>query len=332
MRAVTGAETPTARPAAIRTAALIVESTTAVGRAPRDLRENAAASSAGANPRRVSRPRSRAPPHEPHLDGADRKLKLTGGLLVRHSLEVAEDDRRPVLFGQTGDLFLNFRDQARRVPILGVFFRHRRPPSFVSGPLRPPCPRPPRDPAGDAEEPARDRRVFADRAGLPRQDQKRGLERILGVVRVVKHAKADAEHHRAVPVDQGREGDLGGVSGPADEPLDQLAVRQRRGRPDGEERLDASQDRPGFLALHEAHPRPKRKSTLCRAARRAKAVHLFLQERCYRVFSPPRKGRTSKPRVAKRTQGGVSHAHRTVPRRGSTRLAGVAIDDRYVWD
>ena len=61
---------------------------------------------------------------------------------------------------------------------------------------------------------------------------------------VVKHSPAGAEHHRAMSLDQGPEGGLGGVIAPPQVPLQELTVRQARRRPGIEERPDALGDRP----------------------------------------------------------------------------------------
>ena len=53
------------------------------------------------------------------------------------------------------------------------------------------------------------------------RDQEGGLEGVLGVVGVVQHAAADAQHHRPVPVQQGREGFLISAAG---EPVQEVRV------------------------------------------------------------------------------------------------------------
>ncbi len=67
----------------------------------------------------------------------------------------------------------------------------------------------------------------ADRPGLARQDEERGLEDVLRVVRVGQQRPADPAHHRPVPRDQRGEGCLGviGVGLPTGgEPLQQLPI------------------------------------------------------------------------------------------------------------
>ena len=66
----------------------------------------------------------------------------------------------------------------------------------------------------------------ADRAGRAGQDEKRGLERILRVMRIAQDVAADAEHHRPMPRDQGGERQLGRLAAPGGKSLQELAVRQ----------------------------------------------------------------------------------------------------------
>ena len=83
---------------------------------------------------------------------------------------------------------------------------------------------------GHPMEPGADRVADPEPAGLPDQDQEGRLEGVLRVVRVGQHAPADAEDHRAMPLDQGREGQLGGLGGARRESFQELAVRQARAR------------------------------------------------------------------------------------------------------
>jgi hypothetical protein len=48
--------------------------------------------------------------------------------------------------------------------------------------------------------------LLADGGGVACQQQEGGLEAVLGRVLVEQHAAADAQHQRAVPPHQGREG------------------------------------------------------------------------------------------------------------------------------
>src|SRR5262249_43902161 len=55
------------------------------------------------------------------------------------------------------------------------------------------------------------------------QDEERGLEGVLGVMHIAKHAAANAQNHRAVPPQQGLEGSGIPV---ADEVLQELPIGQ----------------------------------------------------------------------------------------------------------
>ena len=59
---------------------------------------------------------------------------------------------------------------------------------------------------GDLAQPAAEAVLAPDRPSLADEDQEGGLEGVLGVVGVVEDRAADAQHHRPVPLDQGREG------------------------------------------------------------------------------------------------------------------------------
>ena len=60
------------------------------------------------------------------------------------------------------------------------------------------------------------------------QHQERGLERIVGIVRIAQDVAADPQHHRPVPGDQGLERRLGRALTRAGEPLDQVPIRRAR--------------------------------------------------------------------------------------------------------
>ena len=105
---------------------------------------------------------------------------------------------------------------------------------------------------GRPVQPARERAVFPDRAGLPRQDQEGHLEGVLGVVRVVQDAPADAQHHRPVPLHQRAEGRLAGLVAARHEPFQQLGVGQPADRPDPEQRLEMPEQLARSPASHAA--------------------------------------------------------------------------------
>jgi hypothetical protein len=51
------------------------------------------------------------------------------------------------------------------------------------------------------------------------EQEERGLERIVGLVVVPQNSAADAEHHRPVPLDQGRERGITTLAPAADKSL-----------------------------------------------------------------------------------------------------------------
>src|SRR5262245_54856507 len=62
-----------------------------------------------------------------------------------------------------------------------------------------------RRPKSDTVQPARQRPGLANRPAVDRQDQKGGLERILGVRVVPQYAPAHVQHHRTVAAQEGGE-------------------------------------------------------------------------------------------------------------------------------
>ncbi len=82
-----------------------------------------------------------------------------------------------------------------------------------------------RDPPRDPEQPFADRLAAPDRTRLADQDQERGLEGVVGVVRIAQDHLTDAQDHRPMPFDQRGECRLGlcGVL-PGQEPPQELAI------------------------------------------------------------------------------------------------------------
>ena len=197
---------------------------------------------------RQRRPQSLAGPMQPALDRADRAAEPPRRLLLRQALEVAEHHGRPIPAGQPGDLLVDRRPQF--VPAFGVGRR-----GFVggiepfeapdAGPLGPgDGPRPQRHPDADPVEPSPERIVHADQRGLAGEDEEHRLERIGRGVVVAQHPAADAQDHRAVPLHQGRKRRLGrGDILPAEEPRQQLGIRQPADDADAEQRLQVIADR-----------------------------------------------------------------------------------------
>jgi hypothetical protein len=92
---------------------------------------------------------------------------------------------------------------------------------------------------GDAVQPARERIGLANGGRVPRQHQKRGLERVLGVLFVVQHLPADPQDQGTVPLHQGSKRSLLAAGGKA---LQQLAVGQALDRFGSDQFLNVSDD------------------------------------------------------------------------------------------
>ena len=102
----------------------------------------------------------------------------------------------------------------------------------------------------DPEQPARDRPAPADGPGPVGQDEEDGLEGILRVVRIVKDAPADPQHHRAVPDHQLLEGRLRGLIAPRDEPVQELRVGHRPDRAEVEQPVHLPEHPVRWAARH----------------------------------------------------------------------------------
>ncbi len=195
-------------------------------------------------------------PADPGLDRPHRPAQAGRGLLVGQTIEEAEHQGSPVLLRQVAHLLADRRDEVRpirlgdeielptrRLPLLRATDGRR--PSGARG-----------DPPGDPVQPARRRFMPADRPGLAGEDQERGLEGILRVVLVAEPGAAGPQDHRAMPLDECGEGNLGRflVAPTVKEPVQQLTVRHPGDRPHLEQQPDWPQD--GFTSrrLHESCP------------------------------------------------------------------------------
>ncbi len=117
-----------------------------------------------------------------------------------------------------------------------------------------------RGPVGDLMQPGAERIPHPEPARPLHQDQERGLEGVLRVVRVGQHAPADPHDHRPVALDQDREGQLGGLAAVGGEPLQELAVGQLADRTHVEERPELPPDGPVLADGHRWDPPPDRSS------------------------------------------------------------------------
>ncbi len=142
--------------------------------------------------------------------------------------------------------------------------RHRRGQGCVGSAHRPPVARAP-DAAGPGPRPgprhdrqpgaARARATRAPRASGPcgpAREKSPGTR--LALVVVAKYAAARPEHHRTMPLDQGRERQLGGFAVISREPLEQLPVGQARGDPRVEQRPQIPPGNRNRLARHRLAP------------------------------------------------------------------------------
>jgi hypothetical protein len=175
---------------------------------------------------------------QPALHRPDGAMEVTRRLLVGTALDVAQHDRHPEAVGEAVDLRVDHGGELIAAELVPVRIPHRN---------RPPLGRPPptgrhagadRGAAGDPMEPRTERVAHPERAGLPHQDQKGGLEGVLGVVVVAEDRAADPPDHRPVPLDQGREGRLGRLAAAGGESLQQLTVGESSRRPRVEEHAE----------------------------------------------------------------------------------------------
>ena len=179
-------------------------------------------------------------PGQPALDRPDRASEVPRRLLVAAALDVAEHDRHPVAVREPVDLRVDQAGELFADSISSrVSVRHRDRPPFGRPPPTGRDPGADRGAAGDPMEPGTQRVAHPERAGPPHQDQERGLEGVLGVVVVAEDRAADPPDHRAVPIDQGREGQLRRLAAAGREPLQQLPVRQSGRGPRVEEHAEA---------------------------------------------------------------------------------------------
>ena len=151
-----------------------------------------------------------APSKPPALDRSHRTPHPPRRLLAGVSLKVAKHDRHTITLGKPVDLLVEHPLE------LGTSFnlvtvdcrRHFRGTSFVPAPSRSRRARARRRAKGHLVQPGTERIPHPESAGLLHQNQERGLESILRVVGVNKLRPADAQNHRAVTLDQGRESEL----------------------------------------------------------------------------------------------------------------------------
>jgi hypothetical protein len=152
----------------------------------------------------VNNPAATVQPAPEHPPGP---AQFPGGLLLGLVFEVAKHQRVAVFLGQTSEFFME-----HLLDFLKRDIPHGVSPRYLLGLL---FPRPPATPLGlesDGKvirhliQPGSQRLAAADAGRLLGEDQKGGLEHILGVVPVPQDPAGDVEHHGPVPADQGHEG------------------------------------------------------------------------------------------------------------------------------
>ena len=196
------APTPAAPPVERWIAARAVARTNSYGTTTPGIAGRATAMMAGTStPRRARLLRSRAGPRQPAPDGVLGHAEAGRSGLVRHRLQVTEDDRRLVGLGEPGDLLGEDRpgpgpgmirhDFKCRAAGLGELL-------LVPAAAGSVGPGPGRDAMCHAVQPARERVLHPERPRLFGQHEEGGLEGVLGGMLVADHAPADAEDHRAV--------------------------------------------------------------------------------------------------------------------------------------
>jgi hypothetical protein len=93
-----------------------------------------------------------------------------------------------------------------------------------------------------------------DRPSTAGEHEEGGLEGILRVMLVAQDRPANAEHRRAVPLDQGGEGHLAHLAAPGREQIQQLPVRPLSDRAYVEERVNVSVYIRTLISRHRRTP------------------------------------------------------------------------------
>lgn len=125
-----------------------------------------------------------------------------GDLRHRYSLQIMQHERQPILFRQSIHALVEHRPQIAPDQIIRIFHR------YIGSDLRLLHPPPRRlrfGLASDSEsysvKPGTERLGPAQATGLACQQQKRGLETVLGQMFIVQNTAADAQDKRPMPAD-----------------------------------------------------------------------------------------------------------------------------------
>jgi hypothetical protein len=166
------------------------------------------------------------------------------------SFEVAEHDRRTVLFRQPAQLLVEHGANVETFPInawlavLNLVEVMANARSAISGP----CSQ--GDSTCDAVEPVAQSIAIADRPRLPHQDQKRRLKGVLDIPRISKDTAANAQNERTMPLNQSPERAL---IAPRVKAFQKLSVRYPGRRANLEQPVHLPQD--GIApSLNHGHP------------------------------------------------------------------------------
>jgi hypothetical protein len=135
-----------------------------------------------------------------------------------------------------------------------------------------------RGPTSDPMKPRSQRLPYPERATLACQDEERRLKGVLGIVIVTDDPKAGAQHHGTMPLDQGREGDLGSLAAPAGKLLQELTVSQSGNDPHVEQGVEMVQDSLARSIFHSSASLATPSVSPIKAAQKAKGSH-FLGDR-----------------------------------------------------
>ena len=155
---------------------------------------------------------------------------------MSHPLQLAQDDRNPVLLGQAAQLAIELQESiVRRLLPRSSGHRDGRHGAFPPPPPGPVRPRLQGRPVRHAMEPDSHLVTRHDRGRPPHEHEEGRLEGVLGIVVIAEDAAADAPDHRAVAMNEGPE--RLGLS-VVHEPIQQLPVRMDSMDTEIEERLD----------------------------------------------------------------------------------------------
>ncbi len=163
---------------------------------------------------------------QPALDGSDRPAEVPGRLLMAALFEITEDQRQAKAVRQALELFVQNPNELNLAGIAGLLSGRDGCTLFATTAARRRDARGRRRAHGDLMEPRPERISHPERPGTFHQDEKRGLESVFGLMPVGKNAVAYAQDHRAMPLDEHREGQLGWLAGVGGESFQKLAVAE----------------------------------------------------------------------------------------------------------